>query len=197
VDDEDARGCRRANGRSRRHAEHTKSEQNRFLHACKDCIRRGSSALNAKHRSARVRPTRVLMRKLLLTVTIGLALPGVGRAGTVVPQTVTRVPRDAPAAARSLQAAAAPIQFDMLGLHWQGAGTVDYRTRSLTGRWSAWTTADADLPQTKPPWHFGNLDWTGPSDAVQFRNHGVTHLRAYYLSSPLLPPAPLSLSIPA
>ena len=29
-----------------------------------------------------------------------------------------------------------PIRFNMLGLHWQGTGTVDYRTRSTAGRWS-------------------------------------------------------------
>jgi hypothetical protein len=123
------------------------------------------------------------MRKLLLIFAVGLALPGMARAGTVVTPDVTMVSRDVPAGARSLQAAAAPIRFDMLGLHWQGAGSVAYRTRSVTGRWGAWKTADADLPQTKPPWHFGNLDWTGLADAAQFRSAGVTHLRAYYLSS--------------
>src|SRR5881392_1919205 len=123
------------------------------------------------------------MKRLLLILSIGLALPGVAKAGTVVTPNVTMVSRDVPAGGRSLQAAAAPIRFDMLALHLQGAGSVAYRTRSITGRWSAWKTADADLPQTKPPWHFGNLDWTGPADAAQFRSAGVSHLRAYYLAS--------------
>jgi hypothetical protein len=123
------------------------------------------------------------MKKLLLILTIGLALPGVANAGTVVTPNVTMVSRDVSLGPRALQAAAAPIRFDMLGLHWQGSGTVAYRTRSLSGRWRAWHTADADLPQTNPPWHFGNLDWTGASDAVQFRADGMTHLRAFYLSS--------------
>ena len=123
------------------------------------------------------------MKRLLLILSIGLALPGVAKAGTVVTPNVTMVSRDVPIGARALQAATAPMRFDMLGLHWQGAGSVAYRTRSPAGRWSAWTTADADLPQTKPPWHFGNLDWTGEADAVQFRPDGITHLRAYYLSS--------------
>jgi hypothetical protein len=135
------------------------------------------------------------MRTLLLILAIGFALPSVASAGTVVTPNVTMVSRDVPSGGRSLQAAAAPIRFDMLGLHWQGAGTVEYRTRSLSGRWSAWTTADADLPQTKPPWHFGNLDWTGASDAVQFRPRGVTHLRAYYLASRVTTSARRSLSI--
>ena len=149
--------------------------------------------MKAKPRSVTVRPTRVLMRKLLLICAIVLAFPGVATAGRVVTPNVTMVSGDV--GTRSLQGATAPIEFDMLGLHWQGAGTVDYRTRSLTGRWSKWTTADADLPQTKPPWHFGNLDWTGPSDAVQFRNHGVTHLRAYYLASRLTTTPRRTLSI--
>jgi hypothetical protein len=123
------------------------------------------------------------MRKLLLISAIGLALSGTARAGTVVTPDVTMVSRDVEVGVRSLQAAAPPIRFDMLGLHWQGAGNVAYRTRSPGGRWSAWKTADADLPQTRPPWHFGNLDWTGPADAAQFRTDGVTHLRAYYLAS--------------
>jgi flagellar hook assembly protein FlgD len=123
------------------------------------------------------------VKKLLLSLSIGLALPGGANAGTVVTPNVTMVSRDVAVGSRSLAAAAAPIRFDMLGLHWQGHGSVTYRTRSVTGRWSAWTTADADLPQTNPPWHFGNLDWTGEADAAQFRSEGVTRLRAYYLSS--------------
>ena len=44
------------------------------------------------------------------------------------------------------------MRFNMLGVHWQGTGRVDYRTRSLAGRWSAWQTADAD---TGPDRAFG------------------------------------------
>src|SRR5438552_16496079 len=122
------------------------------------------------------------MKRLLLILSIGLALPGVAQAGTVVTPNVTMVSRDVPAGARSLQAATAPIRFDMLGLHWQGPGSVAYRTRSIAGRWSAWTAADADLPQTKPPWHFGNLAWTGGADAVQFRGGRIPHRAADQLS---------------
>ena len=58
----------------------------------------------------------------------------------------------------------------MLGLHWQGSGSVEYRTRSLAGRWSAWRAADADsgpdagsAERSGPGWHDGNLDWVGAS----------------------------------
>jgi flagellar hook assembly protein FlgD len=140
-------------------------------------------------------PVRVVVKKLLLILSIGLALPGVAKAGTVVTPNVTMVSRDVALGGRSLAAAPAPIRFDMLGLHWQGGGSVAYRTRSLAGRWSAWKTADADLPQTNPPWHFGNLDWTGEADAVQFRAHGLRHLRAYYLSSKVTSAPRRSLSV--
>jgi hypothetical protein len=119
------------------------------------------------------------MKRAFLIVAVALALPAAARAADV-----TMVWRDVPLAPRTPQAAAAPIQFDMLGLHWQGAGTVGYRTHAVHGHWGAWRAADADLPQTKPPWHFGNLDWTGEADAVQFRTHGdISRLRAYYLQS--------------
>jgi hypothetical protein len=135
------------------------------------------------------------MKKLFLIFVLALSLPGVAIAGTVATPDVTMVSRDVPLGGRALQAAGAPMRFDMLGLHWQGGGTVAYRTRSAEGRWSAWRTADADLPQTNPPWHFGNLDWTGASTAVQFRTHGVTHLRAFYLSSRVTSVAKRSLSV--
>jgi flagellar hook assembly protein FlgD len=119
------------------------------------------------------------MKKVLLLATAALLLPATARAANV-----TMVWRDVPVGARTLQAAAAPIRFDMLALHWQGSGAVSYRTRTAAGRWSAWRGADADLPQTNPPWHFGNLDWTGAADGVQFRTSGsISRLRAYYLWS--------------
>ena len=131
------------------------------------------------------------MKRALIVLTAALVLSAPARAGTV-----TMVVRDVQLGPRALQAAAAPIRFDMLGLHWQGAGSVAYRTRTTAGRWSAWRTADADGPQTDPRWTFGNLDWTGYADAVQFRTRGgVTRLRAYYLDSRTTKKAERTLSI--
>jgi hypothetical protein len=107
------------------------------------------------------------------------------------------VVRDVPLAARTAQAVTAPLRFNLLGLHWQGPGQVEFRTRSLAGRWSAWRLADADTgpdpgfgERGRPGWHNGNLDWTGAATSVQFRRLGtVTRLRAYYLwSKPKRPP---------
>ena len=91
--------------------------------------------------------------------------------------------------------AATTTQFDMVGLHWQGAGTVQFRTCSLAGRWSAWQRADPeaeDLPnlgtaeaRAAQGWHVGNPYWTGPSDRIEYRLHGkVQRLRAYFVRSP-------------
>ena len=56
--------------------------------------------------------------------------------------------RDVPLhGARAL--AAAPTRFDLVGLHWRGPGSVEFRTRSLAGRWSGWQRAAPeaeDLP---------------------------------------------------
>src|SRR5438034_1305071 len=96
--------------------------------------------------------------------------------------------------ARTL-ASAAPRQFDMVGLHWRGSGTVEFRTQSLAGKWSAWRTAapeGEDLPDIGSPetrasqgWQLGNPYWTGASDRIAYRLHGrVIRLRAYFVHSP-------------
>ena len=35
-------------------------------------------------------------------------------------------------------------RFQLVGLHWRGSGAVFFRTRSLTGRWSAWRSAEPE-----------------------------------------------------
>ena len=92
-------------------------------------------------------------------------------------------------------AATSPRRFDMVGLHWRGPGTVDFRTRSLAGTWSAWRRAAPeaeDLPdaessetQTSRGWQLGNPYWVGPSDRIAYRLRGrVSRLRAYFVESP-------------
>ena len=90
---------------------------------------------------------------------------------------------------------AATTEFDMVGLHWQGTGTVQFRTRSLAGRWSPWRRADPegeDLPnigtgeaRATRGWRVGNPYWTGSSDRIAYRLRGkVVRLRAYFVRSP-------------
>jgi hypothetical protein len=117
------------------------------------------------------------------------------------------VARDVPlgAAPRQLTGVSTP-RFTMVGLHWQGRGTVSFRTRGLDGTWSAWSSAapeDEDRPDREsrersvPGWQIGNPFWTGPSDRIQLRTRGdVRRVRAFYLWSPAesVPPRALSLA---
>ncbi|MEN3310707.1 MAG: hypothetical protein V7645_36 [Actinomycetota bacterium] len=91
--------------------------------------------------------------------------------------------------------AASTTHFDMVGLHWRGSGTVQFRTRSTGGRWSGWQGADPegeDLPNVGTAeayaargWHVGNPYWTGSSDRIEYRLRGqVERLRAYFVRSP-------------
>src|SRR5439155_19280749 len=96
-------------------------------------------------------------------------------------------------------------RFDMVGLHWQGPGTVLFRTRSVTGRWSAWRPAapeDEDRPDTGSHelrvagWRTGNPYWTGPSSRVEIRKRGrVGRVRAALIWSPAVNVPARSISI--
>jgi flagellar hook assembly protein FlgD len=125
------------------------------------------------------------MRKLLLAAAFAaLVAPAAARAGDVS----MRV-QEVPLGSRALASSSPARNFNMLGLHWTGSGSVSYRTRTLQGRWRAWQAADAD--NRSGVWHDGDLDWTGASSAVQYRVHGhVSRLRSYEIWSRVLP-APL------
>jgi hypothetical protein len=123
------------------------------------------------------------MQKLAIAAALvaGLALPALAHAGDVA----MRV-QEIPLAGRELAAAPAAMHFNMLAAHWVGSGAVSYRVHRLRGRWSGWTTADADAAPDGGTgnWHDGGLDWTGAADAVQFRTAGaVSRLRSYELWS--------------
>ncbi len=49
--------------------------------------------------------------------------------------------REVPLHGERTLAAAQPAHFDMVGLHWRGSGSVEFRTRSVAGRWSGWQPA--------------------------------------------------------
>jgi hypothetical protein len=126
--------------------------------------------------------------KLFLAVLLALlAVPSVAQAGTTV------VSRDARAAAAVLSTSK---RFDVVGVHWQGPGSVRLRTRSLSGRWSRWIAAAPeaeDLPdrgsregRATRGWRVGNPIWAGPSNGVQYRVRGrVSKVRAFFVSSPV------------
>ena len=69
--------------------------------------------------------------------------------------------RDVPLGARTLAGGAAPVRFNMLGLHWIGGRHAStYRTRTSGGRWRAWR-GRATPDNRSGAWHDGNLDWIG------------------------------------
>ncbi len=128
------------------------------------------------------------MKPLLVATLLFFAAPAAAFGGASL--TMREVPLHGE---RTL--ADATTHFDMVGLHWRGAGTVQFRTRSLAGRWSNWQAAapeGEDLPNAGTPeartavgWHVGNPYWAGPSDRIEYRLRGkVERLRAYFVRSP-------------
>jgi hypothetical protein len=125
----------------------------------------------------------------LAIATVALAPSTAGAAEVQV------VARDVPLTAlRGSVARAAPIEFTMVGTHWQGGGEVWFRTASEDGTWSPWRSArpeEEDLPdatseegRASSGWNVGNPWWTGVSTSIQYRVSGpVTRLRTFYISS--------------
>src|SRR5437870_4205670 len=120
------------------------------------------------------------MKPFAVAVTILLFAPAVARAGTTI------VAHDVPLHGERTPASAATQRFDLVGLHWQGSGSVEFRTRSVAGAWSSWRPAapeaeDGPDHPVEPGWRIGNPYWTGASDRIAYGLHGrVTRLRAYF-----------------
>ncbi len=109
--------------------------------------------------------------------------------GTALAAGTTMVARDLPRGVNK-----APARFDLVGLHWKGSGSVSFRTRSVSGRWSRWRDAapendrpDAGTHELRARgWRLGSPYWTGPSNRIAVRTSGrVTRVRAYYVRSPV------------
>jgi hypothetical protein len=130
-------------------------------------------------------------RSLTILIAAAFALPA-----PAVAADATIVSRDVPLGnQRALQASAPPGRFNLVGLHWRGPGTVQFRTRSLTGRWSPWADAAPeaeDQPDARSAervrlasWRLGNPWWVGASDRIEYRLRGhVTRLRTFFVWSP-------------
>jgi hypothetical protein len=126
---------------------------------------------------------------VLAALVVFFVAPGVAYGGASLTM------REVPLHGQRSLAASAPQRFDLVGLHWRGSGSVEFRTRSLTGRWSSWHRAAPeaeDLPddstgeaRAAAGWRLGNPYWTGASDRIAYRLHGrVDRLRAYFVRSP-------------
>ena len=113
--------------------------------------------------------------RLLIAALLALAAPG---AAWGADATITS--RDVPLHGERALLASSPARFSLVGVHWQGTGTVEFSTRSLAGRWSAWRAAqpeddgpDRGSPERrKPEWRLGSPWWVGPSNGIRYRLHG-------------------------
>jgi len=131
------------------------------------------------------------MRILRLSLLLALAFPA-----TALAEDATIVSRDVPVGGeRSLASSKPPTRFNLVGLHWRGPGSVQFRTRSLAGRWSAWEAAapeaedqpnaGTDERARRASWQLGNPWWVGASDRIEYRLSGkVATLRAFFVWSP-------------
>jgi N-acetylmuramoyl-L-alanine amidase len=129
------------------------------------------------------------MKLILVAFALFLAAPATAFAEASLTM------REVPLHGQRSLAATAPTRFDLVGLHWRGSGSVEFRTRSTAGRWSPWHRAapegedlpDAGSAETRPErgWRLGNPYWTGPSNRIAYRLRGrVDRLRAYFVQSP-------------
>jgi hypothetical protein len=130
-----------------------------------------------------------VMRFAFVAAFVFLVAPAVARGG------VTMTVRDVPLHGERTLASSGPTEFNLVGLHWRGSGSVAFRTRSLSGRWSPWRAAAPeaeDLPDAFTAeaagargWRLGNPYWTGASDRIAYRLRGrVQRLRAFFIQSP-------------
>ncbi|MEX2210272.1 MAG: N-acetylmuramoyl-L-alanine amidase [Gaiellaceae bacterium] len=127
------------------------------------------------------------MKLVRVTALLLLASPATAQAAAP-----TLVARDVPLQAERSLTETAP-RFTMAGLHWQGAGSVEFRTRGVGGRWSGWRPAAPEddrpdrggsEPVAPSGWRIGNPYWTGLSDRLEVRTRGtVRRVRAFYVSS--------------
>jgi N-acetylmuramoyl-L-alanine amidase len=129
------------------------------------------------------------MRFLAVTALAAAVFPAAafGQQATIVQREVPLGPT------RSLASSRPAEPFHLVGLHWQGSGTVRFRTRTLGGRWSGWAEAEAEnRPDAgtaeagrRTGWRLGNPTWVGPSDRIEYRRQGrVLRLRAFFVRSP-------------
>ncbi|MFL5982189.1 MAG: peptidoglycan recognition protein [Gaiellaceae bacterium] len=103
--------------------------------------------------------------------------------------------REVPVHAARTLATSSAQRFDMVGVHWRGSGSVEFRTRSVAGRWSGWQQAAPEVEdapdrataeaRASSGWRLGSPYWVGASDDIAYRLHGrVTRLRTYFVRSP-------------
>ena len=131
-------------------------------------------------------------RSLMLVAVLAVIAPGTANA-----QDVRIVARDVPlTTARASVARLAPLDFNMVGIHWRGSGSVWFRTAARPGEFGPWRPAqpeEEDGPDAgsdelarRAGWHVGNPWWTDDAAWIEYRVSGsVSGLRTYFVDSPV------------
>jgi hypothetical protein len=145
--------------------------------------------LPPKSASATLVCSRMTLTRLAAIALAALVVPDAASAGLATIRS-----QEIPVGTARHLAAAGRDSFDLVGVHWRGAGSVELRARSLSGRWSAWHVAapeEDDAPDggsaenTRRGWRLGSPWWVGASDRLEVRTRGrVTQVRAWKVRSP-------------
>ncbi len=133
-----------------------------------------------------------MTRRLALIAVLALALPTCASAGLATLQ----VRELSLGGDRSLASTRASSPFQLAGIHWQGAGRLELRTRAPGGSWSAWQPVreeDGDAPDATSPearalrgWRTSAPVWVGRAVGLEVRAVGrVTRARALTVRSPV------------
>jgi flagellar hook assembly protein FlgD len=133
-----------------------------------------------------------MTRRLALIVAFALLLPASASAGLTALE-VRELPLHGE---RTLQATTVAKPFQLVGVHWQGSGRLELRTRSRGGGWSRWTVVreeTADAPddasaeaRASRGWHVGAPLWVGRAVKLEVRTSGrITRARALTIRSPV------------
>jgi len=134
-----------------------------------------------------------LRRALLLTLALagGLAIAPAAFGSSTARSTTVDLH---PTGGGRFEVASRLARFTLAGVSWRGTGSVELRTRSVSGDWSGWRAAapeDEDGPDTgsmeqrRAGWRLGNPWWVGVSDRIEARARGaVSAVRAELVWSP-------------
>ena len=133
-----------------------------------------------------------MTRRLALIAALALALPASASASLATLQ-VRELPLGGD---RSLASTRTTTSFQLVGIHWQGPGGLELRTRAQRGPWSAWQPVredDGDAPDATSAegralhgWRMSAPVWVGRAVGLEVRAVGrVTRARALTVRSPV------------
>ena len=133
-----------------------------------------------------------MARRLVLLAAAGLLFPASATAGLAT----LHVRELALHGERTLHASSAPRAFQLVGVHWQGPGRLELRTRAPDGSWSRWfavaeSADDAPDPESRESramrrWRTSAPVWVGRAVRFDVRTIGrVTRVRALTVRSPV------------